>query len=341
MPAAAVLATVSCASPITGAAERVPAQHRTEDGRALAPGLARLGEADLSFDGTRFLFTASRNGDEPLAVWEMSTNGAGLRRVIALPDRDITRALYAPTLYTLEAAGPTPRIAFIAAARDADARGYGVLHTCGLDGGDVRRIGYNPYGERDPRMLPNGRIMVQAAEAEGPPRLLELFPDGTGVALAQSPPERPSDPLAGAARLAPAGHSSVVDERVHRGHLYCLDSRIGAPRAAGRVQVWTTAPPGVGPPAPVTEQLLGVAPVEPDGSFALEVPAPCALRLVLLDEADTVLARCAWIWVMPNENRGCVGCHENPRLAPPNRRVAALRQKPHRLTLPDAPEQPE
>ena len=38
-----------------------------------------------------------------------------------------------------------------------------------------------------------------------------------------------------------------------------------------------------------------------------------------------------WIWVMPRESRGCIGCHEDRELTPPNRHVFALRKPPHVL----------
>ncbi len=32
---------------------------------------------------------------------------------------------------------------------------------------------------------------------------------------------------------------------------------------------------------------------------------------------------------MPKESRGCIGCHEDRELTPPNRHVLALRKPPH------------
>ena len=34
----------------------------------------------------------------------------------------------------------------------------------------------------------------------------------------------------------------------------------------------------------------------------------------------------SWLWVMPGERRGCIGCHEDRELTPPNRHVQALRK---------------
>jgi hypothetical protein len=85
-------------------------------------------------------------------------------------------------------------------------------------------------------------------------------------------------------------------------------------------------------PAP---RILGVAPVEPDGSFHIRVPAETPITFQLLDQNYVALAtQRAWTWVMGNESRGCVSCHEDPELSPPNRLVAAIVKPPVDLVLP-------
>ncbi|MEK7798670.1 MAG: hypothetical protein AAB297_02480, partial [Acidobacteriota bacterium] len=67
------------------------------------------------------------------------------------------------------------------------------------------------------------------------------------------------------------------------------------------------------------------APVLPDGSFFVEVPADTPLRLTLLHRDGRPLAALAsGIWVRPNENRGCIGCHEERDRAPENRQPLAV-----------------
>jgi hypothetical protein len=83
-----------------------------------------------------------------------------------------------------------------------------------------------------------------------------------------------------------------------------------------------------------TERVLGEAPVEEDGSFYLEVPADTLLRLRLLGPDGRVVASLrSGLWVRPNENRGCIGCHENPRLAPENRVPLAVTKPPVVMVL--------
>lgn len=122
------------------------------------------------------------------------------------------------------------------------------------------------------------------------------------------------------------------------GVFYCLNSYRTSSGEGGDGSV---APPGTIKHVRVIEgpsrRILGVAPVEPDGSFHIRVPAETPLTFQLLDEDYLALrTQRAWTWVMGNENRGCVGCHEDPELAPPNRLVAAIVKPPVDLTLPPA-----
>lgn len=58
-------------------------------------------------------------------------------------------------------------------------------------------------------------------------------------------------------------------------------------------------------------RVLGEVPLEPDGSFYVEVPADTPLRFVLLDaRREVVVHESAFNYVRPGETRGCLGCHE-------------------------------
>ena len=74
---------------------------------------------------------------------------------------------------------------------------------------------------------------------------------------------------------------------------------------------------------------MGELKVEEDGSFYLEVPADIPIRFISMDsEGKTVHGPSDWIWVRPNERRGCVGCHADPELSPVNRVAVAVRKSP-------------
>ena len=66
-------------------------------------------------------------------------------------------------------------------------------------------------------------------------------------------------------------------------------------------------------------KLLGIAPVERDGSFFVHVPTEQPLQIELLDSAGKTLKREAgFFWMRRGEQRGCVGCHAGPETAPEN-----------------------
>ena len=86
------------------------------------------------------------------------------------------------------------------------------------------------------------------------------------------------------------------------------------------------------------KRILGLLPMEEDGSFHIKVPANTPISFQLLDENNMALqTQQSWIWVMPNESRGCIGCHENEEMSPPNRLADAVIKPSVNLTLP--PEQ--
>ncbi len=61
------------------------------------------------------------------------------------------------------------------------------------------------------------------------------------------------------------------------------------------------------------QQILGYAPVEPDGSFKLQVPADVPLALSIVDSQGRAFqTHTNWIQVRPGERRTCDGCH-SPR----------------------------
>jgi len=82
-------------------------------------------------------------------------------------------------------------------------------------------------------------------------------------------------------------------------------------------------------------RIIGVAPVEKDGSFQVRVPAEIPISFQMLDENKMAIDRHdTWTWVIGNENRGCIGCHENRELTPVNKLVDAVTKPPVEL-IPD------
>ena len=154
-------------------------------------------------------------------------------------------------------------------------------------------------------------------------------------------------------RPRPDGRSSVVNEEDPNGQLYGLNVSIsdlkdpnwmalGIPKRlrvlegiARKPADWNGSDSCVDVVPPLAQKrILGVIPIEKDGSFYVKVPANTAIQLQLLDAQGLALRTCSWIWARNREPRGCIGCHEDPELAPENRMVDAVRRPPVNLTLP-------
>lgn len=119
---------------------------------------------------------------------------------------------------------------------------------------------------------------------------------------------------------------SEVDMHVKTGLLLCQDINVL------RYQSGTNNPGS--PRASMIEVLgvdttYGVVPVEEDGSFQLKIIADKPFQIRTLDENGRILhGPCSWLWMRPNERRGCVGCHEDPELVPVNRIPVAVKKSP-------------
>jgi hypothetical protein len=74
---------------------------------------------------------------------------------------------------------------------------------------------------------------------------------------------------------------------------------------------------------------LGKVQAEKDGSFYLKVMADKPFKFRTLDDKGNLLGNsCEWIWIRPNERRGCVGCHEDHEMVPENRVPMAVKNLP-------------
>jgi hypothetical protein len=74
---------------------------------------------------------------------------------------------------------------------------------------------------------------------------------------------------------------------------------------------------------------LGVVKVEQDGSFYLKITADIPFKLKTMDAAGRIInGPGSWIWIRPNERRGCTGCHEDHEMVPANRVALAVKNKP-------------
>jgi hypothetical protein len=119
---------------------------------------------------------------------------------------------------------------------------------------------------------------------------------------------------------------SEVDMQVKTGLLLCQDINFKDPflpeNSTALKQALKIEVLGV-------DTTYGVVDVEKDGSFQLKVMADKPFRIRTLDKDGNVVGGpCSWLWLRPNERRGCIGCHENPELAPENMVSLAVKKSP-------------
>lgn len=77
------------------------------------------------------------------------------------------------------------------------------------------------------------------------------------------------------------------------------------------------------------DSTFGVIKPETDGSFYLKVVADTPFRLRTIDsKGNTLNGPGSWLYLRPNERRGCAGCHEDQELTPDNRYCLAVSKQP-------------
>ena len=119
---------------------------------------------------------------------------------------------------------------------------------------------------------------------------------------------------------------SEVDMEVKTGLLLCQDINFLNPQLPGN---YSDSRRALSIEVLGVDTTYGVVQVEEDGSFQLKVMADTPFRIRTLDEKGNVISGpCSWLWLRPNERRGCIGCHEDPELAPENKVSLAIRKSP-------------
>ncbi len=197
-----------------------------------------------------------------------------------------------------------------------------------------------------PRPLADGRVVVSYTRGKESYGLyyFDAGKGGAGARIYDDPKWDDLDAQAVEPRPEPTGLISSVVEKLNWGDLHCISVYDSDRPEMARVKkgdvkqvrlVTGDPAPVVGrPPKAPTEvraSVLGVVPVEPDGSFFVRLPGDTPFYMELLDGQGKVLESMSrWIWVRRGTSRGCIGCHEDKELAPENRVSDAVRRgEPH------------
>jgi hypothetical protein len=182
--------------------------------------------------------------------------------------------------------------------------------------------------------LASGKLLVSWRK-DGSERygLFEFDPDTktTGTAVFSSKEYNVSDAVVIGKHEKPKKLPSEVDMGVKTGLLLCQDVNIKDPKSAEDSSILHKASSievmGI-------DSSLGIVPVEKDGSFYLKVIADKPFQIRALDEKGLVLpGSCSWIWLRPNERRGCVGCHEDHEQVPENSVPLAVKKPPTNIPV--------
>lgn len=235
------------------------------------------------------------------------------------------------TDYALFAPGANPRSpAVVGDAEVVFVEGAGTLTAVKLERPLRSRRALTAAGSgvfAAPAGLPDGSVLASWKPARGAAAaIVRLDSAGKRTLVFASPGANISQAKMIAPREEPAGRGSVVDEAAQWARLYCLSvyttdqPAVVNARTARRVRVMA------GPAARPVK--LGEAELEADGSFHLEVPPDEPLKLELLSATGAVVRSSPWIYARKKENRGCIGCHEDPELTPENREAQAIVKKP-------------
>jgi hypothetical protein len=304
-----------------------------------------------SFDGRRFLFRGRKSETGSPALWEMQVDGRGLRLVTrGLGDPD--DPLYLPDGRILFSDIPPDESGPAAAIRS--------LFSSAPDGSDLERLTFGNHHDGRPDLAADGRIRFLRLTGTGrvarPAMTMTINADGTGLARfvaaegtdngtrSGAPPapgdnRRIAEVVDASARRPPAVRTLVAEETSSTGSLLCINAYLSDlpginGLSAGEIRKVRVARAGfagmdtMGRPKPA--EVLAEAEVFADGSFFVEVPADTPLQLLLLGDHDRPLAAHEHgIWVRPEENRGCIGCHENRGQVPEERLPLALQRGMH------------
>ena len=158
--------------------------------RVLTASFHSAADPEVSFDGKSILFAGKKAASDPWCVFEMKADGTAARQ-ITCGEAGARQPVYQSTIYTITPTNVEPwvQVAFVGEnpgeRNEAGVAPNTSLWSCKTDGTALRRLTYNLSNDRDPAILPDGR-MVYAGWLRSPGRepadrvaLLGVNEDGT------------------------------------------------------------------------------------------------------------------------------------------------------------------
>jgi hypothetical protein len=136
------------------------------DGRArvLTAAFQSAADPEVSFDGKSILFAAKKAAGDPWCVFEMKAEGGEARQVTCGP-AGARQPVYLTNVYTITPTSVEPwvQVAFVGedpGERDETGSApHTSLWSCKMDGSALRRLTFNLSSDRDPVILPDGRLV--------------------------------------------------------------------------------------------------------------------------------------------------------------------------------------
>jgi len=177
-------------APVEGEGARLVLVPPNGKPRVLTASFHSAADPEVSFDGKSILFAGKKAASAPWCVFEMKADGTAARQ-ITCGEAGARQPVYQSTIYTITPTNVEPwvQVAFVGEnpgeRNEAGVEPNTSLWSCKTDGTALRRLTYNLSNDRDPAILPDGR-MVYAGWLRSPGRepadrvaLLGVNEDGT------------------------------------------------------------------------------------------------------------------------------------------------------------------
>jgi hypothetical protein len=177
--------------------------------------------------------------------------------------------------------------------------------------------------------LHSGRLMVSYRKSESDRySLYEFDPDNKalGKVLYNNAEYDVLEAVETGKHDRPKKLPSELDMGVKTGLLLCQNINVSDMQSSG---INTSFPKSSRIEIVGIDSTLGSVDVEGDGSFYLKVLADKPFKIQTVDKDGHILRGPSdWIWLRPNERRGCVGCHQDPEIVPVNRVPLSVKKSP-------------